>query len=81
MNRNHLQMVDAVNAAKTQHEHDRAQYNLDGWREAARYYGRHPNMMEADMHSIARFGEDRPMCCGVLLDWQPEAHTGETTTP
>jgi hypothetical protein len=70
MSSKHLAMVDAVNDAKTQIEHDIAQWQLAGWRKGVEDCGREWSGIEADLHSMARFG-DRPICCGVLLDWEP----------
>jgi hypothetical protein len=71
----HLEMIDAVNDARTEEDHQRALARLSGWREAARHFGQGLNSCLADIHSMERFGEDRPMCCGVLLDWTPEKQT------
>lgn len=71
MSRSHLEMVDAVNAATTEVEHREAELRLEGWREAADHFGHGWSGLTADNHSMAKYGEDRPMCCGVLLDWRP----------
>ena len=73
MSSKHLQLVDAVNDAKTQSEHDIAYWKLQGFREGLEHCGFHVGLIDADLHSMERFGPDRPMCCGVLLDWTPEA--------
>jgi hypothetical protein len=67
----HTDLIDAVNDAKTQHEHDYARAFLEGWRAGQADAGLRWSLLEADRHSMARFGEDRPMCCGELLDWTP----------
>lgn len=69
----HYQMVDAVNEAKTKSEHEAAIHRLDGWREAAEHFGHGWSGVKADLHSMAKYGEDAPMCCGVLFDWKPAA--------
>nr|CAP49149.1 putative integron gene cassette protein [uncultured bacterium] len=69
----HLEMVDAANEAKTQRERDAAVHRLQGWRDAAEHFGRGWSGVSADMHSMAKYGEDTPMCCGVLIDWKPAA--------
>lgn len=69
----HIEMVEAVNNAKTQDEHDRAYQRLVGFREACEVFmGRNVGrlLMSADEHYIAQ-GIDRPMCCGEFLDWRP----------
>ena len=70
---NHFQMIDAVNDARTVDDRDAAQHRLDGWRVAAEHFGRGWSGIDADFHSMAKYGEDAPMCCGVLLDWKPTA--------
>lgn len=80
MSKSHLEMVDAVNAATTEVEHRSAELRLEGWREAASYFVGGWSGVDADNHSMAKYGEDRPMCCGVLLDWSPcprRAGTGD----
>jgi len=69
----HTDLIDAVNDAKTQREHDIAEARLDGWRSGIAYAGKAMGLLfiDADHHSMERFGEDRPMCAGVLLDWTP----------
>lgn len=67
----HLTLVDAVNDATTQVAHDIAYWTLVGYRQGVEDCGRTPDLIGADLHSMARFGEDRPICCGVLLDWKP----------
>ena len=66
----HTELIDAVNDAKTEYEHTYAEGVLAGWREGLEYCGRRWDFIEADEHSAERFG-DRPICCGVLLDWEP----------
>lgn len=66
----HTDLIDKVNDAKTEYEHTYAQGMLAGWRLAMEQLGRRWDFIEPDEHSTARFG-DRPICCGVLLDWEP----------
>jgi hypothetical protein len=68
----HTDLVDAANDAKTAYEHRYADAFLQGWRAGQDDAGRRWSFIEADEHSTQRFG-DRPMCCGVLLDWKPSA--------
>ena len=65
-------MVDAVNEATTERERDKAELMLAGWRECAVYLEIGWSGIEADLHTMAKHGERRPMCCGVLLDWEPK---------
>lgn len=71
MARNHLEMVDAVNDAKDVAERSHATAMLNGWRECADRFGVRWSGAEADMYTMAKHGKHRPMCCGVLLDWEP----------
>lgn len=67
----HTDLIDAVNDAKTVFERTHALSFLAGWRAGQEDAGRPWSGIEADMHTMARFGEDRSMCCGVLSDWRP----------
>jgi hypothetical protein len=66
----HTELIDAVNDATTEYEHTYAMGVLAGWRDGLEHCGHRLSLIDADHHSMARFG-DRPMCCGVLLDWKP----------
>ena len=67
----HLALVEAVNAATTESEHWAAEQKLRGFRECADLLRPHNRLRtEADMHYIDQ-DIDRPMCCGVFLDWKP----------
>lgn len=67
---NHYEMIDAVNNAATQTEHDAAELRLEGWRLAADHFGFFWSGVAADMHTMETHG-DVDMCCGVLMDWKP----------
>jgi hypothetical protein len=70
----HIELVEAVNNAKTQREHDLAEAKLEGFRAACEcYVGRNIGalLMDCDRYYMAK-GIDRPMCCGVFLDWSPQ---------
>lgn len=68
----HLELVKAVNESTTIAEHRNADCRLRGFREAMQITDSHYGMslMECDLHYI-EMGIDRPMCCGVFLDWEP----------
>lgn len=69
----HIELVKAVNDAKTEHEHQLAEAKLEGFRAACECYvgERIGNLlMDCDRYYID-LGVDRPMCCGVFLDWRP----------
>jgi len=69
----HTDLIDKVNDAKTEYDHRYADAFLQGWRDGMLDAGdRSWSFFEADQHTFTRFG-DRPMCCGVLLDWKPAA--------
>lgn len=68
----HLELIRAVNEATTHDERQRALWYLDGWREGRRSAGRPVDLMEGDLYYIEA-GIERPMCCGVWLDWTPQA--------
>lgn len=75
MHEKHIELVEAVNNAKTQAEHDRAEAMLEGFRLAldesgSPFYGQ--LLMDCDRRYMDQ-GIDRPMCCGVFLDWKPAA--------
>lgn len=65
----HTDLIDRVNDAKTRYEHDYAAAFLAGWRAGQDEAGRRWSYVEADTHTLERFG-DRPTCCGELLDWK-----------
>lgn len=68
----HTDLIDAVNDAKTEDEHQYADVFLQGWRAGVDAAGGYWSGTGGDMHTMNRFGKDRPMCCGVLIDWKPE---------
>lgn len=70
MHKSYYQMVDAVNEATTERDHAYAEARLSGWIECAEYHRLHWSGISADQYTEHKYG-DRPMCCGVLLDWMP----------
>lgn len=68
--RKHIELVEAVNNAKTQAEHDRADAVLEGFRAAFDETYDGFSLMDCDRHYMDQ-GVTRPMCCGVFLDWKP----------
>ena len=67
----HIKMVEAVNNAKTEAEHSVANLHLHSWREGVADGGTVLRLMDCDLHYMNQ-GIDRPMCCGVWLDWKPK---------
>lgn len=65
----HIELLEAVNNAKNQIEYDCAYYRLRGYRDALDVFGLN-QLMECDWHYLNQ-GIERPMCCGVFLDWEP----------
>jgi hypothetical protein len=67
----HIELTEAVNNSATEYEHRMAQAELDGFRLALDCLGHNGQQYAAcDMYYINK-GIDRPMCCGVFLDWEP----------
>lgn len=66
----HMQLIDAVNNATTEHAHREADVYLSGWVDGVRFAGEYVDLIRADQEQFSR-GIDRPMCCGVFLDWKP----------
>lgn len=66
----HIKFVDAVNSSKTEEERDKAGYILLGFRAALSVQGIN-QLMDCDNYYMDK-GINRPMCCGVFLDWQGE---------
>lgn len=67
----HMELVQAVNNAKTVEEHSHAEQYLRGWREGVTASDGYMRLMDADNFYLEQ-GIERPMCCGVWLDWKPE---------
>lgn len=67
----HIELVEAVNNAKTLREHELAEARLRGFRDGLEIQGKIGQLSACDLHYITQ-GIDRPMCCGVFLDWEPE---------
>lgn len=66
----HIAMIEAVNNSKTEHEHREADLKLEGWRDGVEAAGKRLDLCAADWHYMEQ-GIERPMCCGVFLDWKP----------
>lgn len=67
-----MAMVDAVNNAKTEREHQEAYDRLRGWRDGVRAAGIDVDLIAADLEQFSRGHEERPMNCGVFADWKPD---------
>ncbi len=64
-------LIDAVNEAKTEVEHRVTTARLHGWRACLLSLGKTWSGIDDDRYTMAKYGERRLMCCGVLLDWEP----------
>lgn len=69
----YFELLDAVNDAKTEEEHQRAEDRLSGWRDCMNHYGLGWSGTYDDRYTLAKYGEHRLVCCGVLLDWMPSS--------
>jgi len=67
----HIALVDRVNESKTELDHRLNEYYLRGWRKGIEDTRIEMSYTSVDLHYINK-GIDRPMCCGVFLDWKPE---------
>jgi hypothetical protein len=66
----HIKKIELVNNADTEALHNNRMLELRSWREGVQDAGKSLDLCACDMHYIAK-GIDRPMCCGVWLDWEP----------
>ena len=62
------QLVDAVNNAKTQREHDEAKLILKGYKMRTDQEGL---MWPGSALDLSLPDDGRPACCGEYLDWTP----------
>ena len=65
----HIDLLEAVNNAKTNSQYDLAYHRLIGFRDALTALNIN-QLMACDLHYLVQ-GIERPMCCGVFLDWEP----------
>ena len=65
----HIELVKMVNSADSERQHQIAEERLRGFRDALEIQGIN-QLNECDLYYIEK-DIDRPMCCGVFLDWQP----------
>ena len=74
----HILRIELVNESKTQDEHDHALTSLRHWRQGVEDAGLRIDLCAADFHYLNQ-GIDRPMCCGVWLDWEPTRNPSPPT--
>ena len=66
----HIHLIELVNKSTTREEHSLRDRDLRYWRIGVEDAGLKLDLIGADMYYINQ-GIDRPMCCGVWLDWEP----------
>jgi len=66
----HISRIRAVNESQTESEHLRLKLALESWRLGIEDAGRRVDLIACDNYYLDQ-GVDRPMCCGVWLDWIP----------
>lgn len=66
----HMHRIELVNRSTTEAEHSIRHRELSAWREGIEDAGIRLDLCAADYYYMDR-GIDRPMCCGVWLDWEP----------
>lgn len=76
----HIHLINLVNASVTKAEHDIRQRELSMWRIGVEDTGRKLDYCDCDLYFMAK-GIDRPMVCGVWLDWQPKTTEEENFAP
>jgi hypothetical protein len=65
----YIELLEAANNAPTFAEHERCCQRLYGYQNAMQELGI-PYCIQSDNHYLDQ-GIDRPMCCGLWLDWEP----------
>jgi hypothetical protein len=65
----HIELLEAVNNAKTSKQYGLAYHRLIGFRDALAAMSIN-QLMACDLHYLDQ-GIERPMCFGVFLDWEP----------
>ncbi len=70
INDKHIAYIEKVNNSKTIQEHFENTLILEIWRRGVSDAGVKLSCLDADIFYIDQ-GIDRPMCCGVWLDWLP----------
>jgi hypothetical protein len=66
----HIERIERVNLAIDEVEHGIRRRELRAWRAGVEDAGGRLDLIGADLHYIDK-GIDRPMVCGVWLDWEP----------
>lgn len=76
----HMHRVELVNRSKTGAEHSARELELRAWRQGVEDAGLRINLCAADNFYLDQ-GIDRPMCCGVWLDWSEEIEAVPRSIP
>jgi len=70
-------LLDVNDESKTTHEHQLIESSFAGWRKGVKDAAGHT--FNGDYYYIDLFDsgqmEERPICCGVFLDWQHKPTT------
>lgn len=66
----HIELVESVNNSSTEKEHLLNEARLIGFRDALEILGE-KQMIDCDNYYLYK-GINRPMCCGIWLDWEPK---------
>ena len=69
----YIELVTHLNNSKTEEEHGERSDYLRAWCDGVKDSGCFINFFMADNYYLSK-GIDRPMCCGVWLDWEPSCN-------
>lgn len=64
----HMHRIELVNRSTTKEEHDIRERELNAWRCGIEDAGIRLDYMAGDRYYLEQ-GIDRPICCGVWIDW------------
>lgn len=70
LERAYVRRVVAINSATSREDHDRLEREHAAWKQGVHDAGREVPVLSGDYYYIDH-NIDRPMCCGVWLDWTP----------
>lgn len=63
----HIELIKDVNDAKSKKQHIETELILSGFRKCLDVQGIN-HYIDCDLYFMKK---NRPMCCGVFLDWKP----------
>jgi hypothetical protein len=76
----HMHRIELVNRSTTEQEHSTRERDLRNWQAGVEDAGFKLDLCAADWHYLEQ-GIDRPMCCGVWLDWSEANAIGDSQSP